>query len=970
MKILFTVFIITLNFCFSQGAWMLSNRTHPELEWETIKTKNFNIHYHDDIYDIALKGANIAEKVRPILMRQVGLDSLIRLDIVFTSEDEIMNGFAVPANYTVIWVDQNDVAVWNEGEKWLRTVLAHELQHLIYFNVIKSWLPFPMNQLYGGAPGWVVEGLAEYFTEKWRPLRFDISHKYHTLKNSLHKIQDPHNDGFSKVLYFADKYGDQKLVQILNHRDSLKLFNFPQAFEMHTGITIKQFEEDWRRQMSTYYYGLRSQKETYEDVGKTYALPMKDVYGFDWFKGDSTKIVMVGRLNKKQRDLSLVLAIRDTSKERARRKNLLEKGEKITKKNTRPLWKLKEVDYGRISNFVKVSPDGSNILYSKYGFGENQSLTWDVYYHNIELKKNERITRSRRASNACWSPDSKSIAFVAHKNSSSNLYITSISDISSIRRVTNYSGDVQIVTPAWSPDGKSIAFALSKEDGNMDIVIFDLERKEPTRITKDKNVDYLPVWHPSGNKITYTSHSNMTPNFYTVDIKTSKVIQNTNVGGLVSTVAWKFDNSAITGMTLSDVDSARVVDIFPNRLAISDDIKMNPKFSSWQNKRPDYVIPNLDSIPDPVDNLKPIKYSSLSNIKHFGTIIIPDITGLVYNGAYADATGREIFQSFVFSDWENIAGGFGYLNATGKLIGGFWGFNYYKDIFFKERAYNKDKGSLIEFYNGVELFGYQNYNFGRRISSNHNLKYSLTFFNRGITYQPDSLDVFQELVPQSGEEGAFSLSYTFVNKRPELNNILMPRNGYGLKLSTKFIDEKIWGDFTYNHYELDSYLNQKVGPFTFYSRARYENISGSPPNQETTGLVDIPTNYLAGQIILGKEHMSPRGYTGSILGSSAFIGTAEFRSPLINLNIIQILKIIKAGKISFSIISDYGKVWGSENEDWVVTAGIESRISLLIGNFPLLVYSAGIAQTSNDWSKNPDAKNVDPYFRLALVNPF
>ena len=177
MKILFTVVIITLNFCFSQGAWMLSNRTHPELEWATIKTKNFNIHYHDDIYDIALKGANIAEKVRPILMKQVGLDSLIRLDIVFTSEDEIMNGFAVPANYTVIWVDQNDVAVWNEGEKWLRTVLAHELQHLIYFNVIKSWLPFPMNQLYGGAPAWVVEGLAEYFTEQWRPLRFDISHK-------------------------------------------------------------------------------------------------------------------------------------------------------------------------------------------------------------------------------------------------------------------------------------------------------------------------------------------------------------------------------------------------------------------------------------------------------------------------------------------------------------------------------------------------------------------------------------------------------------------------------------------------------------------------------------------------------------------------------------------------------------------------------------------------------------------------
>ena len=165
MKTLILIFITFLHYAHSQGAWMMSNRTHPELDWRTIKTENFNIHYHEDIYEIALKGANIAEKVRPILMEQVGLKELKRLDIVFTAEDEVMNGFAVPANYTVIWVDQNDVAVWTEDEKWLRTVVAHELQHLVYFNVIKSWLPAPMDQLYGQTPSWVVEGLAEYYTE-------------------------------------------------------------------------------------------------------------------------------------------------------------------------------------------------------------------------------------------------------------------------------------------------------------------------------------------------------------------------------------------------------------------------------------------------------------------------------------------------------------------------------------------------------------------------------------------------------------------------------------------------------------------------------------------------------------------------------------------------------------------------------------------------------------------------------------
>ena len=298
----------------------------------------------------------------------------------------------------------------------------------------------------------------------------------------------------------------------------------------------------------------------------------------------------------------------------------------------------------------------------------------------------------------------------------------------------------------------------------MDIVIFDLERKEPVRITDDKAVDYLPVWHPSGNKITYTSHSNMTPNFYTVDIKTSQVIQNTNVSGAISTVGWKYDYSAITGMTLGDVDSSRVVDIFPNRLAKTGKTNMNPRFSSWKSKVPDISIPDLDSIPDLIDSLESEKYSSFSNIKHFATIFIPDNTGLVYNGAYSDATGREIFQSFVISDWENIAGGFGYLNATGKPFGGFWGFSFYKDVSFQERIFNRDKDYLIEFYNGLELFGYRNYNFGRSLSSNHNLRYSLTFFDREVVYEPDSLDVFNQNSPESGDEGA-CLLYTSPSPR-------------------------------------------------------------------------------------------------------------------------------------------------------------------------------------------------------------
>ena len=207
----------------------------------------------------------------------------------------------------------------------------------------------------------------------------------------------------------------------------------------------------------------------------------------------------------------------------------------------------------------------------------------------------------------------------------------------------------------------------------MDIVVFDLERKEPIRVTTQKQVDYRPVWHSKGDKITYTSHSNMTPNFHTVDINTKEIIQNTNIGDAVWTVGWNYDNSAITGITLGDVDSARIVDIDPNRKANNKDIIVNPHFSRWRDKRPDHPISNLDSIPDIIDTLDSEGYLFQKNLKHLGTILVPDITGLFYNGAYTDVTGRHIIQSFVFSDWKDIYGGFGYLNATGRPIGGFWG---------------------------------------------------------------------------------------------------------------------------------------------------------------------------------------------------------------------------------------------------------------------------------------------------------
>ena len=136
------VFLLTLlSFLSAQGTWLWSNRVHPELRWETISTKNYNVHYHQGIETIAEEGAVIAERVHPTLLKQMDVDSIPKIDIIFTSEDEIMNGFAMWTYQTFIWVDQNDAAIWLEQGKWLEQVVSHELQHIVLLHKTKSWFP-------------------------------------------------------------------------------------------------------------------------------------------------------------------------------------------------------------------------------------------------------------------------------------------------------------------------------------------------------------------------------------------------------------------------------------------------------------------------------------------------------------------------------------------------------------------------------------------------------------------------------------------------------------------------------------------------------------------------------------------------------------------------------------------------------------------------------------------------------------
>jgi len=970
MKYFSITLILVTSLLQATGAWMMSGRTHPELKWHTIETDHFDVHYHEGIRDIAVQGASMAEQIRPILMEQMGLDTLPRLDIVFTAEDEILNGFAMPSNHTIIWIDQNDAALWVGDEKWLRTVLAHELQHLVYFNTIKTWLPEPMSSLVAGVPGWIVEGIAEYYTEKWRPFRYDISHKGHVIGNTVHKIQDPHNDGFSKSLYLADRFGDSTIVKILSHRNKMGLLDFKESFKKHTGIKLKQFNEDWRRHMNTFFFGQRAQKERVEDVGKVHKLPLKRMAAFDYFE-DTLRVAMIGQLSKGQGDLSLVVATRDTAKEskewKERVKKAKKKGDKP--KKVKPKWKIKEYDYGVFGELIQnldVSPDGNSIVYPKYRFGQNQSIMFGIWKLDLKTKKKTLLVSQMRANHPKFSPDGSTIVFVAHENSTSQLYMMN-ADGSDIKPITNNEGDTQIITPNWSPDGKSIAFAQADPDGLMDLHIMNLESGQIRQITNSNEGDFSPIWHANGKKISYTGLYDFTPNLYTYDLESGATIQNTDIGDIVLGAQWNRESSTITALTLKTVDSSRVVEIDPARVAMKTELTMNPAFSSWRTKAPDIPMNNID----PKKSLeihKEVPYKFYKHISHLGSLILPDLESLFLNTVFVDGMGRHVLGGLFITDYDSLFGTLiQYNNNTGFPFGGSWGVNYYKDLFFTFQFYNRDQVPLFELFNGTSLWWMMPYNFGNSRTANHSIGIALGLMDRQALDFEDSLDVFH--TPESGKEGMLSLNYTFKNQRIHRRNMFAPNHGYGFSVNHDMVTSAIWGDLDYNKTEIDLFTHQKAGPLSFYARGRYEKLSGNPLPQDQLGIFDIPNYYIAGSFVPGREYMSPRGFSDSLrYGDQAFMGTVELRAPAAPFQFVEILKIIQLGNPTVALISDFGNAWNKDEdkEDLIMTTGLEFRFALSLAKSPLFIFSYGWAQENNKWSDG----SPDPYFQMTLINPF
>ncbi len=555
----FRVHLFVLLFISTQLSLSQENHyNHGELNWRTIETKHFFVHFHNGAERTANVIANIAEDIYGPVTSLYQHEPEHKVSFVIKDYDDYSNGAAYfYDNKIEIWAPSLDF-VLRGTHNWLRNVVTHEFAHIVQIQTSMKfgrrfpgfylqWLNYEEERrqdvLYGYPntvvsypisgfviPSWFAEGVAQYNRpelsyDHWDSHRDMILRSYvldgRMLtwsemsvfgKTSLGN-ESSYNAGFALTKYISETYGMDAIPKIAKNISRINNITIDQAIELTIGKNGQTLYSEWKDTLVARYNRQTSQIKNNLVEGRNIILDDQENIipgpGFanlnPSFAPDGKRIAYTS--NKETdyfRTSSLFVVDVQTKKE-----------EEIT---------------GGVASQLSWSPDGKKLYYTKHSHkNPNGSELSDIYVYEIEGEKETRLTYGRRAISASISPDGSTLAFTFEHDGTMNIGTTD-SIGGNYRQLTGYANGEQTYHPQWSPDGAAIVFGYSIKDG-----------QDIARVSRDSgSVEYLvpgnddardPVYSSDGSSIIFSSDRTGIFNLYKLEQSNDTITQLTNVLG-------------------------------------------------------------------------------------------------------------------------------------------------------------------------------------------------------------------------------------------------------------------------------------------------------------------------------------------------------------------------------------------------------------------------------------------------------
>jgi Tol biopolymer transport system component len=520
---------------------------HPELEWQTIETKHFLVHFHAGEEWTGHEVAKIAESIYGPVTKMYDHEPDQRVSIILRDHDDYSNGAAYFFDNRIeIWAPSLDFEL-RGTHPWLWNVVSHEFTHIVQIQtamkfgrkipgIYLQWLGYEKERrpdvLYGYpnvivsypvsgflVPSWFAEGTAQYNNpilgyDTWDSHRDMILRMYMIDGNPLGweemgvfgktslGNESSYNAGFSIVGYIGQKYGVDKLQEISRHLAAPFRVTIDGAIEAALGKTGEQLYHEWKEEKTIHYLHI---KDSLNSTLKEGTLIEHDGFGnfYPVFSPDDSKIAYISNKGQDYLSLSSVYLYDLETK----------KSKKII-----PL----------VRSSLSFSPDGRYLYYAKI---THDNPHWsgysDLYRYDLSVEKEERLTYGLRAFNPKLSSDGKKLVFAFGGDGTLNIG-TCDKDGKNVSRVTKYRNGEQVYTPVWSNDGKKIAFGYSIEH-NQSLALVDSSGENCQLLSHSG--DCRNPFFASDSTLYYSWDRGGIFNIYSLNLKTNMEQQETSVLG-------------------------------------------------------------------------------------------------------------------------------------------------------------------------------------------------------------------------------------------------------------------------------------------------------------------------------------------------------------------------------------------------------------------------------------------------------
>ncbi len=511
---------------FSAGAVAVD----PQLDWRTLRTQHFNIHFHPGAERLAARVADVAEQVHQRLSRRLEWQPHGRTEVVLSDEASLPNGFATPLPFNQMQlypVIPDDIQGLEESDDWLELLFTHEYTHVLHLDRAEG-APAGLRRLFGRdlllfpnalQPGWITEGLATYMeSDLLRGVGRGQSDYYRMLMRMevarglkpLRQINLPLRSwpaGTARYLYgvyffryLEREYGADAIAGFISsYSDNLipfRIYSNPRSqFGMDLDSLWLGFALDLDREF-------RAELEEIRRAGVVQGEPVADAGEY-------------GGMLRAAADGSLY-HIHDDGQRRPRLRR----------------WRDGVVEeLARLRKGARLDlHDSSGALITQPEFCGEYRIYYDLYRYREESGRLQRLTRCARIRWAAWGPDGKRIAALqAHLDGPRLLLLDGEGGI--LRELWRGTPDQQISHPDWVPDGSSIVAACWQRGSGWSLCLFELQRGEWRTLLADGSVVGQPQFSTDGRHLLFVSSHGGIYNLRRMDLHSGAVVTMTRVEG-------------------------------------------------------------------------------------------------------------------------------------------------------------------------------------------------------------------------------------------------------------------------------------------------------------------------------------------------------------------------------------------------------------------------------------------------------